>query len=361
MTTRIRHLYIHVPFCNTICFYCDFAHRVYDFSLAEKWLERLEKEIEDNCKDQYETIYIGGGTPSCLSDDQLDRLLTLIDPYADEVKEYTIEVNPESLTVNKINIFNRHHINRISMGVQSSDDDILKMLNRKHTFNDVKEAVKLLKENKLSNISVDLMYSLPGQDMDILKKTVYDILLLDVPHISLYSLTIEENSVFGKKGIKNLDEDIEADMYEYIDKILKENGYIHYEVSNFCREGFESRHNMGYWLYDDFLGLSLGASGKIGNKRYTNTRDYNKYLNEEYIRDEDLELSIEDMKFENIMMSLRTIYGLNIEGFNRKYDCDLEKEYGKGLRNKYIKIENGHLVCSNLELLNNVLLDFMND
>ena len=361
MTTRIKHLYIHVPFCNTICFYCDFAHRVYDFSLAEKWLERLEKEIKDNCKDRYETIYIGGGTPSCLNNDQLDRLLTLIDPYTEEVKEYTIEVNPESLTIDKINIFNRHKVNRISMGVQSSDDAILKALNRKHTFNDVREAVKLLKENKLSNISVDLMYSLPDQDMDILKKAVNDILLLDVPHISLYSLTIEENSVFGKRGVKNLDEDIEADMYEYIEKVLTENGYVHYEVSNFCKEGYESRHNMGYWLYDDFLGISLGASGKIGNNRYTNTRDFNKYLNEEYIRDEDLELSIEDMKFENIMMSLRTIYGLDIEKFNRKYSCDLEKEYEKGLKNKYIKIENGHLVCSNLELLNNVLLDFMKD
>ena len=245
MTTRIKHLYIHVPFCNAICFYCDFAHRVYDFSLAEKWLERLEKEIKDNCKDRYETIYIGGGTPSCLNNDQLDRLLTLIDPYTEEVKEYTIEVNPESLTIDKINIFNRHKVNRISMGVQSSDDAILKALNRKHTFNDVREAVKLLKENKLSNISVDLMYSLPDQDMDILKKAVNDILLLDVPHISLYSLTIEENSVFGKRGVKNLDEDIEADMYEYIEKVLTENGYVHYEVSNFCKEGYESRHNMG--------------------------------------------------------------------------------------------------------------------
>ena len=361
MTTRIKHLYIHVPFCNSICFYCDFAHRVYDLSLAEKWLNRLEKEIKDNCKDQYETIYIGGGTPSCLNDDQLDRLLSLIDPYTDEVKEYTIEVNPESLDTDKMDIFNRHHIDRVSMGVQSSDDGILRSLNRKHTFNDAKKAVELLKKNRLSNISVDLMYSLPGQDMDILKKTIDDILSLDVPHISLYSLTIEENSVFGKKGIRNLDEDTEADMYEYIDKVLNENGYIHYEVSNFAKEGYESMHNMGYWLYEDFLGLSLGASGKVENNRYTNTRDFKKYLNDDFIRDEDLVLSVEDQKFENIMMSLRTIHGLNIEEFNKKYGCDLEKEYEKGLKNKYIKIENGHLICSNLELLNNVLLDFMKD
>ena len=359
MTTRIKHLYIHVPFCNTICFYCDFAHRVYDFSLAQKWLDRLQKEIEDNCFDQYETIYIGGGTPSCLDDDQLDRLLSMIDPYTKQVQEYTIEVNPESLDLNKINIFNKHHINRISMGVQSTDDGILRSLNRKHTFEDVKNGVKLLKENGLNNISVDLMYSLPGQDMKMLKKTVEDILALNVPHISLYSLTIEENSVFGKKGVEALDEDTEADMYEYIDKTLKENGYIHYEVSNFCKEGYQSRHNMGYWLYEDFLGLSIGASGKIGNNRYTNTRDFNKYINNEDIRDEDLELSIEDMKFENIMMSLRTIYGLDIEQFNNKYCCDLEKEYEEGVSQKQIKIDNGKLICNDLEMLNRILLEFM--
>ncbi|MBP5280821.1 MAG: radical SAM family heme chaperone HemW, partial [Erysipelotrichaceae bacterium] len=341
MTTRIKHLYIHVPFCNTICFYCDFAHRVYDFSLAEKWLNRLDKEIEDNCFDQYETIYIGGGTPSCLSDEQLDHLLTMIDPYTKQVQEYTIEVNPESLHQNKIDIFKKHRVNRISMGVQSADDEILKSLNRRHTFDDVKKAIRSLKENSLDNISVDLMYSLPGQDMKILEDTVEQILKLDVPHISLYSLTIEENSVFGKKGIESLDEEIEADMYEYIDKTLKDNGYIHYEVSNFCKEGFESKHNMGYWLYDDFLGLSIGASGKIGNRRYTNTRDFNKYIDSEDIRDEDLELSVEDMKFENIMMSLRTIHGLDIDGFNKKYGCDLLKEYEKGICQKEIRIENG--------------------
>ena len=359
MTTRIKHLYIHVPFCNTICFYCDFAHRVYDFSLAEKWLERLEREIKENCKDQYETIYIGGGTPSCLNDDQLDRLLGMIDPYTKEVKEYTIEVNPESLNINKIDIFNKHRISRISMGVQSSNENILRSLNRKHTFADARKGIRLLKENGLDNISVDLMYSLPDQDMDILSRTLSDILELDVPHISLYSLTIEENSVFGKKGIRSLDEDLEADMYEYIDRTLKENGYIHYEVSNFCRENHESRHNMGYWLYEDFLGLSIGASGKIQKNRYTNTRDFRKYLEEDDIRDEDLYLEKKDLMFENIMMSLRTIYGLDIEKFNEQYDCDLMKEYQKGLKNRHIKLENGHLICTDLNILNSVLLDFM--
>ena len=359
MTTRIKHLYIHVPFCNSICFYCDFTHRVYDFSVAEKWLNRLQKEIEDSCSDQFETIYIGGGTPTCLQDEQLDRLLEMIDPFAGQVKEYTIEVNPESLDINKIRIFRKHNINRISMGVQTSDDDLLRSLNRKHSFADVRKGILLLKENGINNISVDLMYSLPNQSMSILKKSIDDILFLDVPHISLYSLTVEPETVFGRKQVQALDEETEADMYEYIDNKLKENGYIHYEVSNFCKEGYESLHNMGYWLYDDFLGLSLGASGKIGNNRYTNTGSFKKYLNEEDIRDENLYLEKKDLMFENIMMSLRTIHGLDIEEFNRKYGCNFLEVYKKGVDNKYIEITDGKLVCNNFELLNSVLLDFM--
>ena len=245
------------------------------------------------------------------------------------------------------------------MGIQSSDDKILNILNRKHTFKQAKDMIALLKVNGFNNISVDLMYSLPSQDMEILNRTLKDIIKLDVPHISLYSLTIEENTVFYKKKIKNFDEDLEADMYELIDRTLRDRDYIHYEVSNFCRKGYESKHNLGYWRYDDFLGSSVGASGKIGNNRYTNTRDLKRYIESEDIRDEDLYLSVEEMKFENIMMSLRTIYGLDIEEFNKKYDCDLLKEYEKGVNNKYIEIIDGYLVCTNLELLNNVLLDFM--
>ncbi|MBQ1787875.1 MAG: radical SAM family heme chaperone HemW [Erysipelotrichaceae bacterium] len=355
----INHLYIHVPFCKAICYYCDFCHRVYDEKLAERWLDRLSREAEENCKDQYETIYIGGGTPTTLNDTQLKRLLEMIDPFAERVMEYTIEVNPESLDQRKIDIMKKHGINRVSMGLQSADDNLLKTIGRRHSFDDVKDRIALLKDNGISNISIDLMYSLPGQTMQILQDTLNKALDLNIPHISLYSLTVEENSVFGKKGISSLDEDIEADMYELIEQRLSEKGYIHYEVSNYCLNGYESRHNLGYWNYDDFLGLSLGAAGKIGNSRYTNTRSFEKYFNETDIRDEDLHLSREEMMFENIMMSLRTIYGLDIEAFNRKYDCDLLKEYPKGVNNPGVKVDHGRLVCTDLAVLNRVLLDFM--
>ena len=356
---KINHLYIHVPFCKSICNYCDFCHRIYDSNTVTKWLNTLEKEIKDKCHNSYETIYLGGGTPTCLDYDELDKLLSLIEPYSINTKEYTIEVNPETLDLNKINILKKYHINRISMGVQSSNDEILLFLNRKHKFTDIKEKIKLLKDNGLNNISIDLMYSLPNQTMDILKQTLDDFIKLDVPHVSLYSLTIEENTVFGKRNIKPLDIDTEADMYELIEKTLIKNNYIHYEVSNFCKQNYESKHNMGYWNYDNFLGLSLGASSKIDNIRYTNTFNFNDYFKDFNAKSEYIELSIEDQKFENIMMSLRTNIGLNIEEFNRRYNADLLKEYTKGINNPNIKIDNGYLKCTNLEILNNVLLDFM--
>lgn len=286
-------------------------------------------------------------------------MLNIILPYSNNVKEYTIEINPESITLDKIKLFKEYGINRISIGVQSSNDELLKSLNRKHNYEDVVKAVKLLKENDLNNISVDLMYSLPNQTIDILNQTIDDILLLDVPHISLYSLTIEENTVFGKRNVQPLDEQIEADMYELIENKLTKNNYIHYEVSNYCKKGYESKHNLGYWNYDDFLGISIGASSKNGNNRYTNTNSINKYLSGDDIKDEDLKLTNEELMFENIMMSLRTIYGLNIEEFNNRYNVDFIKRYKDALNSEYLKIVNNHLICTNLEILNNILLDFM--
>lgn len=360
MMTRINHLYIHVPFCKTICSYCDFCHRVYNTNLVSKWLSQLDKEIIDKCHDEYSTIYIGGGTPTCLSSYELDKLLSLIDNYSRKVKEYTIEVNPETIDEDKVKILCKHHINRISMGVQSTDNSLLKLMNRNHDFEMVKEKIALLRNYGLNNISIDLMYSLPNQSMDILKKSLNDMVSLDVPHISIYSLTIEENTVFGKKGYKSLDDEIEADMYEYINSYLTSKGYIQYEVSNYCKKGYESKHNLGYWNYDNFLGLSLAASSKIDNHRYTNTFSFDEYFNDYNAKSEDILLTVDDLKFENIMMSLRTIYGLNIKEFNEKYNCDLLVEYKKGIDNPNIVIENGYLKCTNLEVLNNVLLDFMN-
>ena len=359
MMKRTKHLYIHVPFCKAICFYCDFCHIIYNNDTVIKWLYQLSKQIKDECNDQYKTIYIGGGTPSCLSNEELDGLLSLIDPYTNEVEEYTIEANPESLTEDKIDIIKRHHVNRVSLGVQTTDETLLKTINRHHSFDDVKNVIQMLNDKSLCNISVDLMYSLPGQTMDMLNRTIDDILSLDVPHISIYSLTVEENSVFGKKGIDKLDDDTEASMYELIIERLTDAGYINYEVSNFCKPDMYSRHNMAYWNYEDFLGLSAGAAGKLSNRRYQITGDVKRYIEDYKTYDEDILLEKEDLMFENIMMSLRTIYGLDIKMFNKLYDCDFCKIYSKGISNPLIRIENDICYCTNKALLNSVLMDFM--
>ena len=356
---KTDHLYLHVPFCRSICYYCDFCHRIYDEKIADDWLNALSLQIKEQCKDNYSTIYIGGGTPTALLDDQLDFLLSLIAPYSNKVLEYTVEANPDSLSSEKAAILKSYGVNRVSLGVQTSDEKLLSSLNRHHDFRDVMSAVKILKAAGIDNISCDLMYSLPGQDMSSLERSIDDICSLDVPHISIYSLTVEENTVFGKRHIESLDEDTEADMYDMIRNKLSSLGYRQYEVSNFSKPGFESRHNLGYWDYDDFLGVSCGASSKIGGHRYTATRDIRKYISDPFCLDEDLHLDKKDQMFENIMMSLRKTDGIDIAEFNRRYDCDMRMEYAKAVSNSLIMIEDGRLRCKDLALLNQALLDFL--
>lgn len=356
----IKHLYVHVPFCRTICSYCDFCHRVYDKKSAELYLNRIKEETKE-CSDNYETIYIGGGTPTALSDEELDKLLSNFDNYSKKVKEYTIEANPESLTESKINIFLKHNINRISVGLQSSDDSELKLMNRHHSFDDVKDKVNLLRDKGINNISIDIMYSLPGQTMESLKKTVKDALSLKVPHLSLYSLTVEENSVFGKKSYKSLDEDTEADMYEYIVDTLVKYGYHQYEIANFCLPGYESKHNLGYWHYDDYLALGPGSTSKYNHQRIEKTNNIKTYLNNSELIENIEILSNEDEAFENLMMSLRLEEGLNISVFKDKYGFNPLDYYSEAIKknSNYLKVNDNQLICTDREILNHILVDFL--
>lgn len=360
-----KSLYLHVPFCKTICFYCDFCHTVYNRKNAENWLVALQKEIAGrDINKSLDTIYIGGGTPSALDDELLETLLQILEPYTKEVKEYTIEVNPETVTKGKVQLLQKYGINRISMGVQSSDDTLLKMMNRHHTFNDVKEAINLFHKANITNISMDLMYSLPQQTLKIFQKSIDDVISLKPKHISLYSLTIEENSVFGKKGYEPLDEDQEADMYELAMNSLEERGYHQYEISNFSLEGYESKHNLAYWNYLDFYGVSAGASGKENDIRYDNVSNLQKYINNPFLREEII-LSKEDCIFENIMMSLRLKKGLLIPEFNERYGISLldyaKKPIEDNIRKGLLMIENDYLKCTSegYPILNSILCDFL--
>lgn len=361
------YLYLHVPFCHTICAYCDFCHLVYSHENAEKWLDALQqemrvREISTNLK----TIYIGGGTPSCLSAKELERLLKMLDPYAGNVQEYTIEINPETLDEEKAGILAAHHVNRASLGFQSSDPGLLKLMGRHHDLKMLTHTMDLLRKNGIENISLDLMYSLPGQTMAILEQSLQDALSLHPTHLSLYSLTIEENTVFGKKGYRHLDDDTEADMYEFICRILPEYGFHQYEVSNFARDGYESQHNSAYWNYRDFYGVGMGASGKEGLLRYDNTRRLQAYLKNPLERNE-IHLSEKDAMFEMLMMGIRFKKGMDLSLFEDTFHHSFQEIYGsraeplieKGL----VEYRDDHIRCTDrgYEIMNSILVEFMDE
>lgn len=364
-TEPCRHLYIHVPFCAHICGYCDFVHVICRRESVEQWLSAVIKEMEyAHIPDTIETIYIGGGTPTSPDPDQLDALLSAIDPYARHVKEYTIEINPETLDETKAKILHKHGINRASIGFQSSDPSLLALMGRKHTMDTMHTCVSLLREEGITNLSVDLMYSLPGQTMAQLRQSVYDALSLHPSHLSLYSLTIEENTVFGKMGYDHLDEDSEADMYEWIVKTLDEEGYTQYEVSNFAHQGCTSMHNIGYWQYDDFIGIGTGASGKENGSRYDHSRSLSAYIKDSCHR-EMIPLSKEDQMFESLMMGIRMKQGMDLSVFEKRFGESFEHHYGDVLstmiQQGHMEIVDGRLRASekSYEIMNSLLVEFM--
>lgn len=359
-------IYIHVPFCDNICFYCDFKRIKYNDILVEKWLDRITSDLDRFIQGkEITTIYIGGGTPTCLTNEQLERLLSAVDKYCDCVKEYTIESNLENIDLNTILILKKHHINRISLGVQSFDDHLLKVMNRKHTGTMANEKLKLLHQEGMNNISIDLIYGFKEECIDVWKNDLRIAAENDfINHISLYSLTIEPNSVFGKKHYKTVDDDLDADMYGYAIDYLNKNGFEQYEVSNFAKSGYESMHNKVYWHYDDFYGIGIGASGKYGNVRYSINGSVNDYI-EGKEKIEKIILSNKDYIEEYIMMNLRLAEGFNIREFNNKFEIKFEELFSDKLdklfKSNLIIFEDNiiRVTRKGMFLLNDVIIEFM--
>ncbi|MBQ0066014.1 MAG: radical SAM family heme chaperone HemW [Firmicutes bacterium] len=351
--------YVHIPFCDNICFYCDFCRVI--SKEKEKWLETIKKEIQEKKMGRLRTLYFGGGTPSSLEEDHFKELSSLFS--FQEEYEWTVECNPDSLTESKIQLYSRLGVNRISLGVQTFKEDLLTSIGRKHTNKQVFDRIQQLKENKISNISIDLIYALPNQSMEDLKKDLDTFLTLNLPHLSIYSLQIEENSIFGKRGLEPVDEDLEADMYEYICERLKKAGYEHYEISSFCKPDKYSRHNLIYWSDEDFYGLGMGASGKENNVRYDNTRSLKMYLDQGaspvYI-----ETTLEEKAYEAIMMGLRSTLGFDIRKWENRYKKSFKESYKDVLEKyvpEYLVLEKN--TCKptqkGMEMLNSILVDFL--
>lgn len=360
---KVNSVYIHIPFCKNICSYCDFCKMYYNSNYVKNYLNSLKDEISKNYSNEtIKTIYIGGGTPSSLSITELKELFDILKIFKlDNDFEFTIECNIEDITKDKIKLFKENKVNRISIGVESFNKDNLKLLNRKEIeFDDVKDKIDLIKSIGIENINIDFIYAIPNENMSILKSDLELFLRLDVPHISLYSLIIEDNTKLKINNIKNIDENLDYEMYNYIEKVLKQNDYNHYEVSNFSKIGYESKHNLVYWNNEHYYGFGLGASGYIDNIRYTNTRSLNKYLDGSYILEKEILTKKEEMQNEMIL-GLRKMKGVNKNLFYKKYNINIEEAFdikelvvNKKLidDDKYIKISDDYIYLSNDILIN---------
>ena len=358
-------LYLHVPFCSSICAYCDFSRVNYNESITDKWLTQITNEVNEISSNKLDTLYIGGGTPTSLHYAQLEQLLILLSKF-NVAKEYTIEINPETLDVKKAMLLSKYGVNRASIGVQSFNDELLKLMGRSHTADDISKCLQILNDLGITNISIDLMYGLPTQTLDMLKADLLYAVTLPIEHVSIYSLTIEPNSKFGRTNVQQIDNELETSMYELAISILTSYGFEQYEISSFAKNKSYSKHNKMYWHYEDFYGVGLGASGKIGNIRYTNKYDFTAYFDGENSK-EIVELSKEDMMFEYIMMGLRVNEGICIELFEKLFEVDFIIHYQKAIDSNVSKglivIENGMLktTTDGMLLLHDVLVDFMEE
>ena len=338
----------------------------YNDKFMEKYLDALQKEIMNYYqKDIIKTIYIGGGTPSCLPLKYLVELFDIIKIFkVDDKIEFTFECNVNDINEDLLELLRTNGVNRLSIGVESFNSNNLNLLNRSHTYDEVKKKIQLAKSMGFNNINVDLMYAIPNENIGILKEDISKILDLDVEHISTYSLIIEDNTVLGINNTKYIDEDIDYEMYKLINKELKNKGYNQYEVSNYSKEGYESKHNLTYWNNDEYYGFGLGASGYINNIRYDNTRSLNNYCDGKYHINEEIMTKEKNMENEMIL-GLRKINGISCEYFFNKYGVKVEDvfEINKLLEEgKLIKKGDNIFISDDyIYLSNDILINFIGD
>ncbi|HGC8871723.1 TPA: radical SAM family heme chaperone HemW [Streptococcus agalactiae] len=330
--------YVHIPFCTQICYYCDFSKVFIKNQPVDAYLQALIREFRSYDITELRTLYIGGGTPTSISAVQLDYLLTELsrDLNLNTLEEFTIEANPGDLTVDKIEVLQKSAVNRVSLGVQTFNDKHLKRIGRSHNEAQIYSTIDALKTAGFQNISIDLIYALPGQTMDDVRSNVAKALSLNIPHLSLYSLILEHHTVFMNKmrrGKLHLPtEDLEAEMFEYIISEMERNGFEHYEISNFKKPGFESRHNLMYWDNVEYYGVGAGASGYLDGIRYRNRgpiQHYLKGVSEGNARLSEEVLSKNEMMEEELFLGLRKKEGVSIGKFEQKFGTSFEKRYGQ--------------------------------
>ena len=370
-------VYIHIPFCKRKCYYCDFVSYPEKYELQGKYIDKVIQEIEENKKilqdNNVTTIYIGGGTPSSIKPELIKRILNKVYNYTEinNIKEITIEVNPGTATKNNLQLYKNCGINRISIGLQSTNNDILNEIGRIHNFNQFLDTYKWAREAGFKNINVDLMIGIPNQTIDDVKTSLEKVVSLKPEHISVYSLIVEDETPMKKLiesgKLKLPDEEDERNQYKYTKNFLELNGYKHYEISNFAKPGFESKHNLNCWEQKQYIGLGVAAHSYINGVRYSNTISLEEYLNKDSkdIKEIHETQTIDDMKKEYMLLGLRKIDGVQISKFEEKFGenpiylfkNELKKLIQEGLL--IIDLDNIKLTEKGLDLANIVWEEFV--
>ena len=337
MQTKPTSAYVHIPFCTQICYYCDFSKVFIKNQPVDSYLEHLIEEYDSYDIKKLRTLYIGGGTPTALSAPQLAFLLEKLTDKLDlsYLEELTIEANPGDLDREKIAVLKDSPVNRVSLGVQTFNDRMLKQIGRSHLEKDIYENIANLKKAGFDNISIDLIYALPKQTMEDVKTNVAKAIALDIPHMSLYSLILENHTVFmnrmrrGKLPLPK--EDLEAEMFDYIIAELEKAGFEHYEISNFSKPSFESRHNLMYWDNAEYYGIGAGASGYVDGVRYKNhgpIRHYLQAVEAGNARVQEEMLTLKEKMEEEMFLGLRKKSGVSKKRFEEKFGLSFEDHYG---------------------------------
>lgn len=381
-------IYIHIPFCKQKCYYCDFVSFPDKINLQEKYIETLIKELESYNLEDYDvtTIYIGGGTPSYISSDLIKKVLKNLKEKIKNNKtnwediEITIEVNPGTVNKEKLEEYKKQGINRLSIGLQTTNDILLKKIGRIHTYKEFLDTYNLARNTGFANINVDLIIGLPEETISDVKKDLENIIKINPEHISVYSLIVEEGTkienLINENKITLPDEESERRMYWYVKNTLELNGYNHYEISNFAKENMESRHNINCWEQKEYIGLGIASHSYVENIRYGNTSNLEKYIeNKDFANEQELETkkiriidevqSKEDIRKEYMMLGLRKIKGVKISKFKEKFGENpiyiFRNELEKLVRENLIIVDGDNIYLSNkgLDLANLVFEEFI--
>jgi len=368
-------VYIHIPFCKSKCQYCDFNSYDSKDYLMDSYVEALCKEIDlyyYKIKNKKITsIYIGGGTPSYLKASLIKKILSKFD--FDNKCEVSIEINPETVSDIKLKAYKDMGINRLSFGVQSLNDKLLRLMGRIHNKDTAINTIKLAKDIGFKNISVDLMFGYPLQPFEMYKQTLEGIVKLNIQHISCYSLKIEKDTplytMMHKNMLPEVDEELDRKMYHFTNSFLRKNDIFQYEISNYAKMGYKCKHNIGYWKLDDYIGFGISAHSYFENKRFNNSEDIVEYIRG--IKNNKLQIIFEEnidkeeSKKEYIILGLRLNSGINISDYNKKYNTDFISEHGETLEtcieNKLIEIKGDivKLTKKGKDLSNTVFVKFI--